>query len=724
MARLNEPAATTETIESLKRKFMRQNRDIARANSTQSLRIRNLENETSRLLAENLGLREQILRLQNELENGHSRKLADHTGKVKSQLETKLLEITELISTLGNEPERKKKSIQRGKVTRASPNQSPDQKNWRNMCTLSEAAAGQEGRLPPILENKSYPRRTLERQDLTAIMSDAAADSTDSPEIGPPPVSQFVDVAPVNIDLPYRERKADTSDTSGLDPPLSINLEQRKKRRDSISGSESRTLSKSETAQSNRENTGSLKTGAKRKLSVRDDEEHDIGAKQNVGSPGDFKFTRGVSEERTRAKPTTQSDKTVNKITKELAVAKGTGREKSTSTTASTTRKVLAMKSVNQSPKKGTRTPNLDEIKVAKADIAKISSTRDRFQEKKQEPLSIKSDHTPATDTVDVQPGPETPAGLDIFSPSSSQPSTARAESRDTPPPPDLGPGTEGQRPSRRARGGVSYAEPNLRDKMRRPTKDLVDAVGADSKIHRNSFVKLEVDGIPGAVTTIKSEPEPDDAWKRIPLASSSMMENSPLSGKVSVSDSLPSSIVTHRKRRESILYQAESEMPRSSSSSAISALLASNRKARAEVKEKGVDSSSATASTRGDLDIYEFRGSSPLTTGESLARASKEEKLPSRSSRRHSSVPRESGLISDSEASDIEISKKGEGLSSRRRQSSLGLRSSSASSGSFKGEDVDKGLRRSTSTTGMPDPGNSATRSDRVAARRRSMML
>lgn len=145
----------------VKRKFMRQNRDIARANSTQSLRIRNLENETSRLLAENLDLREQILKLQNELNDGRAQRVVDHTGEVKSRLETKLLEITALISSLGK-PAPQKKSPQRGKITSASPGQSPDQKSWRNICALSESVSGQEGRLPPILENKSYPRKTLE----------------------------------------------------------------------------------------------------------------------------------------------------------------------------------------------------------------------------------------------------------------------------------------------------------------------------------------------------------------------------------------------------------------------------------------------------------------------------------------------------------------------------------------------------------------------------------
>jgi hypothetical protein len=150
---------------------MRQNRDIARANSTQSLRIRNLENEVSRLLAENLGLNEQIIRLHNELENGKAQRIVEHADAVKSQLEAKLLEIGALITGLGYEPPRKKRSPQAGKTTKASPSTSPDQKNWKNMCTLSEAVAGQEGRLPPILENKSYPRRTLEYVQYNATLS-------------------------------------------------------------------------------------------------------------------------------------------------------------------------------------------------------------------------------------------------------------------------------------------------------------------------------------------------------------------------------------------------------------------------------------------------------------------------------------------------------------------------------------------------------------------------
>ena len=139
---------------------MRQNRDIARANSTQSLRIRNLENETSRLLAENLELREQILRVKNELDNSKTQFIAK-TRLTKSHLQTKLLELDALVNSLGDEPT-PEKSPGVGRIAKASPSRSLDQRNWKNMCSLSEVVAGQEGRLPPILENQTYPRRTLQ----------------------------------------------------------------------------------------------------------------------------------------------------------------------------------------------------------------------------------------------------------------------------------------------------------------------------------------------------------------------------------------------------------------------------------------------------------------------------------------------------------------------------------------------------------------------------------
>ena len=51
--------------------------------------------------------------------------------------------------------------------------------------------------------------------------------------------------------------------------------------------------------------------------------------------------------------------------------------------------------------------------------------------------------------------------------------------SRDIPPSPDLGADTTGSfnRGLKRPKGNVSYTEPNLRDKIRRPTRDPIDTV-------------------------------------------------------------------------------------------------------------------------------------------------------------------------------------------------------------------------------------------------------
>jgi hypothetical protein len=54
-------------------------------------------------------------------------------------------------------------------------------------------------------------------------MSDDAIDSTDSPEIGPPPVSQFVEEDPVKIDLAIRPHNPDNEEIPGLNPALSAN---------------------------------------------------------------------------------------------------------------------------------------------------------------------------------------------------------------------------------------------------------------------------------------------------------------------------------------------------------------------------------------------------------------------------------------------------------------------------------------------------------------------
>lgn len=137
--------------------------DERRANSTQSLRIRNLESEVTRLLSENVSLREQVIKLHHEAEKVTGRAVLEGIGTVKSKLEAKLAEFGGLVQELENV--QKNIDSQRGQrrsMNRRSPKRSPDQKNWKNTLTLSEVTGGTDGRLPPIVEDKYYPRRTME----------------------------------------------------------------------------------------------------------------------------------------------------------------------------------------------------------------------------------------------------------------------------------------------------------------------------------------------------------------------------------------------------------------------------------------------------------------------------------------------------------------------------------------------------------------------------------
>ena len=203
MARLNDPPVSNETIDSRKfsallhllgiktslnlrlvrRRFVRQNREIARfdllfhrrkiqcplltmtrVNSTQSVRIRTLEAEISRLLSENIAFREQIIRLEQENDQEHRRNLREDVRSIQNKLEDKLAELGGIVSELdrARDVAQQAPSPFRKQNKRRSLKKSPDQRNWKNNLTLSEATRGHDGRLPPILEDKCYPRKTLE----------------------------------------------------------------------------------------------------------------------------------------------------------------------------------------------------------------------------------------------------------------------------------------------------------------------------------------------------------------------------------------------------------------------------------------------------------------------------------------------------------------------------------------------------------------------------------
>ena len=136
-----------------------------RINSNQSVRIRNLESEISRLLSENITFREHNIKLQYEIDKQPAQGTWNDVGTIRSKLEAKLAELGDLVKDLGIAHG----SLSIGQTSRrrstqqSSPKRSPDQRNWKNALSLSEVTGvSDSSRLPPIFEDKYFPRRTLE----------------------------------------------------------------------------------------------------------------------------------------------------------------------------------------------------------------------------------------------------------------------------------------------------------------------------------------------------------------------------------------------------------------------------------------------------------------------------------------------------------------------------------------------------------------------------------
>ena len=138
---------------------MRQNREIMRVNSMQSMRIRSLESEVSHLLSENVSLRGQIITLTQENERLESGKaLQNGIYEIKARLDAKLVELNGLVSDLGTLPRKAGKLFKDKTYDSDRPKtEAPPRLNDPEYNTDVE-----EGKLPAILEDKYFPRRTLE----------------------------------------------------------------------------------------------------------------------------------------------------------------------------------------------------------------------------------------------------------------------------------------------------------------------------------------------------------------------------------------------------------------------------------------------------------------------------------------------------------------------------------------------------------------------------------
>ncbi|RDA87196.1 hypothetical protein CP532_2524 [Ophiocordyceps camponoti-leonardi (nom. inval.)] len=486
MARLNEPIVSTDTLETLRKKMLRQNRELAKSNNARAQRIRELEKDCAYMLSENLELRGRILELERQVEDSETRRIADHALAIKTKLESQLADFSALVAGLGVEPPPKRRSSQqqqqqqqrrqtRPRLSFSASRPSPSQRRLRDVAREIED-------LGYISENKSGPRRSMNPEQILALRSQA--DLVDSPELGPPPLSMFIDEEPVKIDSPCKattETQA-PSPTTPADPPI---------RFEEPSPSPAAEPSSPSPATGRTTVVPSVKTGEKRKLAVREDV-RDFPSLQKENQVIELVET-GKKEENPE-----------KKNLKDVAVVGKHERERRKGTDGKA-RQPLAAKSTNEH----LRSPKKDGTAVTKPEPTKVKPSQARARSKtKSSVLAVEeaSAGEKAPSSLPQPPNLEERPLLAVLPPSSPEPlptavaaiktttTTATMTTEEgvdkgggdaTPLPTQVdmsSSGGDATRTSRRSRAAISYAEPNLRDKMRRPSKQLFDAVAGEGK--------------------------------------------------------------------------------------------------------------------------------------------------------------------------------------------------------------------------------------------------
>ncbi|KAF4549954.1 Shugoshin-like protein [Elsinoe fawcettii] len=646
MARLNEAPLQTESVDALKRRFIRQNRDLARINTHQSLRIRALEIDQSRLQTENLALREEIIRLQNQLTDCPGNLQLSDIDNVRRELQRKLEEILGVVSDLGQFKKQER------------PKRQSDPSLWKPAFPTLRLA-GTELRMPAIVEGKQYPRQTLDAQEIRALrLSDQ---STESPDLGPPPVAHFEYVDPIKFDRPNPLRRQSGGDEEVEEIPadMAINLETRRRRKD---GPAKTTMTATEDLPVDppARKAAPVRTSTKRKLSVCETEEP-----STSHSSEPFSFTRlsSSSGELRRSASNEAVTSSPTKLDMTEWINSDAPRE----------RKVLGDKSVNQSPRKVLTGKNssagLNKAAAPESvDVPKVRARRPKAPSTLPVPVQVQPDPIEtATASIDLpdpteaEPLPPKTPSLDLFSPTSAPSSSRPASALTT----ANSEGMEGTtRPSRRARAAVSYAEPSLNTKMRRPTKELVDAVAM-------SRASISASKRPSSAPLMKNEDEEAD-WRKLPAAT--VAARSPSLPSRDEGRELPESRIASPPASTRALATRLGRIERPRSVAEIR--LSGGRDLSSEVKEKTLDDC-------GDVSERHRRTSS----------------LEVRRTRRHSSI---SGL------GEVEL-----GSSSPRLSS---LDTSPAEAERMEGR---PGIGRSTS-----QPLGLTGRSERLASRRRSMIV
>ncbi|CEJ81654.1 Putative Shugoshin family protein [[Torrubiella] hemipterigena] len=510
MARLNEPPMSTDNIETLRRKMLRQNRELAKCNNVRALRIRELESELACAISENLTLRGRILELEGQAEDKQARRVADHALDIKQRLESQLAEWSTIVAELGVQPPKKRRLPE-----------SPRSQNQRSSASLVSRTSPSQRRLRDIAreveelghisEHKAFSRQSLNPEQISALISEADSAAHDRPLHS---VTESPTRDPVKIDSPDRpvpQRSSSSLLNSPVRFPSPVNestiiINTSPKKRSTLMVQPDEVLA---TVEERRPKP--VKAGSKRKL--------DFGGEmENVP-------VQRIAEDGTDTNSASEKvairEKAYGKSLKELASIRREARNRPDTTKPA--RKPLSSKTTNEditSPKKLAHLIAMDDIAVAKANLVRQKPAVDKLKPKSKvsrvESLSLQESVTPKLTASPVDFSVSM-AETAFLSPASPEPTPPVEEHRgDTPPPADISSMGETSRPSRRNRTTISYAEPSLRVKMRRPTKELFDAVAGEAKSRRWSQ-SLE--------STVKRESAGPDALQAIPAADNSPME-------------------------------------------------------------------------------------------------------------------------------------------------------------------------------------------------------
>lgn len=446
-----------------------------------------------------------------------------------------------------------------------------------------------------------------------------AADATDSPDLGPPPISRYVEEALAKPESPSKYTGDARVDASSQSAELL----------------QSRDGAEAEVPQSQPEGkVGETEAPMwKDEVPLRQKQEDAVknataphtspssrpkgGGKRKYNDEIELAESRSTAAKADGAKPAAGRvpSRTIKEISSKRREAKVVARVQN----VLGGRRPLAPKNSNEdisSPKKSAKGTVLDDFKPARIEPLRESSIRGSTRGQAGVEQATIAPPAPVIAAIIPEPAmaePETPFPEEHpIAPDTPERSAPRDVARDTPPPADISAQGETSRANRRSRAAVSYAEPNLRDKMRRPTKDLVDAVTGESRYTQRT--KSD-----DAAHSASKPKEPGSGllnpWDSQSIAKATAKDStrresvlSPLAQKEAPSTDLAMSTgVTERSQRRASSVASRQSL-------AVQDLVADGD----VVKESGEDAKtvqdSVSAHGGADLDVYDFSSSSLLS--------------------------------------------------------------------------------------------------------------